>query len=143
MSIVYGVIYKGKTDGKSRLVTPSGRVYMWAYGAWRFHHQFNESIYNSLRSCIGNGVSNIYMASSRKLFMEKRVALDPIDYLAVECLGRRLSKRRLLHSHQIERIQQEAAVAFGKAARQRLTGSSYCITPTPFYVHKMRPPKNP
>lgn len=41
MSIVHGVIYKGKTDGKVRFVTPSGRVYMWAYGAWRFRHQFN------------------------------------------------------------------------------------------------------
>ena len=74
--------------------------------------------------------------------MDKRVAFDPIDYFAVECVGRRLSKNRMIHSHQIARIQQDAAVAFGKSARQRLTGYQPLITPTPIYEHKMRPPKN-
>uniref|UniRef100_A0AAU6PXL7 Uncharacterized protein n=1 Tax=Escherichia phage ETEP102 TaxID=3117680 RepID=A0AAU6PXL7_9CAUD len=142
MSIVHGVIYNGKTDGKVRFVTPSCRVYMWAYGAWRFQHQFNESIYNSLRSCIGNGVSNIYLASSRKVFMEKRVALDPIDYFAVEFMGHRFSKRRLFRKGEIAMAQQNAAAAFGKAARQRLTGYQPCFPPTPFYSHCKRPPKN-
>lgn len=33
MSIVRGVIYKGITDGKTRFITPPGRMYVWAYGA--------------------------------------------------------------------------------------------------------------
>lgn len=142
MSIVHGVIYKGKTDGKVRFVKPSGRMYIWAYGAWRFCYQFTDSTtYNMIRSSVGNGVSDTYLASSRKVFMEKRVALDPIDYFAVEFTGRRFSKRMLLRKGEIARVQQNAAVAFGKAAHQRLTGSAYFITPTPFYSHKMRPPK--
>lgn len=32
MSIVYGLICKGVNDGKVRFITPSGRIYMWAYG---------------------------------------------------------------------------------------------------------------
>ena len=82
MSTVNGVIYKGITDGKERFVTPSGWVYLWAYGAWRLHHKLDESIYNSLRSRVGNPVSHIYLASSNKVFMEKRVALDPNDYFS-------------------------------------------------------------
>lgn len=141
MSIVRGVIYKG-VNGKVSFVKPSGRMYVWAYGAWRFKYQFVDSTYKLLRSAVGKKGSNVFLASSRKMFMEKRVALDPVDYLAVEHLGRRLSKSRLLRYEQISRIQQNAAVAFGKAAHQRLTGCQPCITPTPFYVHKMRPPKN-
>lgn len=113
MAIVYGLICKGVTDGKVRFITPSGRIYMWAYGSWRFYYQGDDSTYKSLRGCVGNK-SNVFLASTKKLFMDKRVALDPIDYLAVECVGRRLSKNRITHSHQIARFQQNAAVAFGK-----------------------------
>lgn len=143
MSIVHGVIFRGKTDGKVRFITPSGRIYIWAYGAWRFAHQFYDETYNMIRRSVGNGFSDAYLASSRKVFMEKRVALDPIDYFAVEFMGHRFSKLRMLRKGEIAMAQQNAAVAFSKAARQRLTGYQPCITPTPFYTHKMRPPKNP
>lgn len=142
MSIVRGVIYKGITDGKTRFITPSGRMYVWAYGAWRFYYQFVDSTYKLIRSAVGKKGSKVFMASSRKVFMEKRVALDPIDYLAVEFTGLRLSKIRLLRSEQIAMIHQNASVAFGKAAHQRLTGYQPCFTPTPFYAHYKRPPKN-
>lgn len=142
MSIVHGVIYKGVSDGKTRFITPSGRMYVWAYGAWRFYYQFVDSTYKLIRSAVGKKGSKVFLASSRKVFMEKRVALDPIDYLAVEFMGHRFSKWRLFRNGEIARVQQNAAVAFGKAARQNLTGSDYFITPTQFYVHKIRPPKN-
>ena len=142
MSIVHGVIFKCASDGKTRFITPSGRMYVWAYGAWRFYYQFVDSTYKLLRSAVGKKGSKVFLASSRKVFMEKRVALDPIDYLAVEFMGRRFSKERLFRNGEIARVQQNAAVALGKAARQRLTGSDYFITPTPFYVHKISPPKN-
>lgn len=141
MSIVRGVIYKGITDGKTRFITPSGRLYVWAYGAWRFHHQFADSKYKLVRSAVGKNGSKIFLASSRKVFMEKRVAFDPIDYFAVEFMGHRFSKGRLFRKGDIARVQQNAAAAFGKAAHQRLTGYQPCITPTPFYSHKIRPPK--
>lgn len=141
MSIVYGVICKGVIDGKVRFITPSGRIYMWAYGAWRFYHQFADSIYKLVRSEVGKKGSKVFLASSSKTFMEKRVALDPNDYFAVEFMGHRFSKRRLLRNGEIAMAQQNAAVAFGKAAHQRLTGYQPCITPTPFYSHKIRPPK--
>lgn len=143
MSIVHGLIYKGVTDGKTRFITPSGRMYVWAYGAWRFYYQFVDSTYKLMRSAVGKRGSKVFLASSRKVFMENRVALDPIDYWAVEFMGRRFSKGRLFRKGEIAMAHQKAAVAFGKKSRQRLTGSAYCITPTPFYVHKMRPPKNP
>ena len=96
MTIVNGVIFRGKTDGKVRFITESGRLYIWAYGAWRFAHQFNDETYNIIRRSVGNGFSDIYLASSRKVFMEKRVALDPIDYQVVESTGLRLNKMRFL-----------------------------------------------
>ena len=95
MSIVHGVIYKGVADGKTRFITPSGRMYVWAYGAWRFYYQFVDSTYKLLRSAVGKKGSKVCLASSRKVFMEKRVALDPIDYIAVEFMGHRFSKGRL------------------------------------------------
>ena len=96
MTIVNGVIFRGKTDGKVRFITESGRIYIWAYGAWRFAHQFNDETYNMIQRSVGNGFSDIYLASSRKVFMEKRVALDPIDYQVVESTGLRLNKMRFL-----------------------------------------------
>lgn len=143
MSIVHGVIFKCASDGKTRFITPSGRMYVWAYGAWRFYYQFVDSTYKLIRSAVGKKGSKVFLASSRKEFMEKRVALDPIDYFAVEFMGCRFSKRRLFRKGEIARVQQNLAVAFGKAARQNLTGYQPCITPTPFYAHKMRPPKKP
>lgn len=142
MSIVYGVIFKFASDGKTRLITPSGRVYVWAYGAWRLYYQFVDSTYKLLRSEVGKKGSKVFLASSRKVFMEKRVALDPIDYQAVEFTGLRLSKGRLFRKGEIARVQQNSAVAFGKAAHQRLTGYQPCFPPTPFYAQYKRPPKN-
>lgn len=142
MSIVYGVIYEGLIDGKTRFITPSGRMYVWAYGAWRFYYQFVDSTYNMVRSAVGKKGSKVFLASSRKLFMEKRVALDPIDYFAFEFMGRRFSKGRLFRKGEISMAHQNAGVAYGKEAHQCLTGYQPRITPTPFYAHKMRPPKN-
>lgn len=142
MSIVYGVIFKCTSEGKTRFITPSGRTYVWAYGAWRFYYQLVDSTYKLIRSAVGKKGSKVFLASSRKVFMEKRVALDPIDYQAVEFTGLRLSKIRLLRSEQIAMIQQNAAIAHATEARHRLlTGYQPIITPTPFYVHKQRPPK--
>lgn len=95
MSIAYGVIYKSVTDGKTRFITTSGRMHVWAYGAWRFYYQFVDSTYRLIRSAVGKKGSKVFLASSRKVFMEKRVALDPIDYFAVEFMGHRFSKERL------------------------------------------------
>lgn len=136
----HGIIFKA-TDETTRFITPSGRMYIWAYGAWRFKAQIHESMYTSIRSIAGRKGSKVFVARSRKVFMDKRVALDPIDYFAVEFMGHRFSKGQLFRNGEIARVQQNAAVSFGKAARQRLTGSDYFITPTPFYVHKIRPPK--
>lgn len=61
--------------------------------------------------------------------MEKRVALDPIDYFAVEFMGRRFSKGRLFRKGEIAMAQRNAAVAFDKSAHQSLTGYQPCITP--------------
>lgn len=137
----HGIIFKA-TDGATRFIMPSGRMYMWAYGAWRFYYQFVDSTYKLIRSAVGKKGSKVFLASSRKVFMEKRVALDPIDYFAFEFMGHRFSKRRLLRNGDIARVQQNAAVAFGKAARQNLTGYQPCFPPTPFYAHYKRPPKN-
>lgn len=138
----HGIIFKA-TDGTTRFITPSGRMYIWAYGAWRFKAQIHESMYTSIRSIAGRKDGKVFVASSRKVFMEKRVAFEPIDYQAVEFTGLRLSKIRLLRSEQIAMIQQNAAIAHATEARHRLlTGYQPIITPTPFYVHKQRPPKN-
>lgn len=143
MSIVHGVIFKCASGGNTRFITPSGRMYVWAYGAWRFYYQVVDSTYKLLRSAVGKKGSKVFLASSRKVFMEKRVALDPIDYLAVEFMGHRFSKGRLFRKGEIARVQQNAAVAFAKEARQNLTGYQPCITTTPFYAHYKRPPKKP
>ena len=82
----HGIIFKA-TDGATRFIMPSGRMYMWAYGAWRFYYQFVDSTYKLIRSAVGKKGSKVFLASSRKVFMEKRVALDPIDYFAVEFMG--------------------------------------------------------
>lgn len=136
----HGVIYK-QNDGTTRFVTTSGRMYILAYGAWRFYYQFVDSTYKLIRSAVGKKGSKVFLASSRKVFMEKRVALDPIDYFAVEFMGHRFSKGRLFRKGEIAMAQQNAAVAFGKEAHQRLTGYQPCFPPTPFYSHKIRPPK--
>lgn len=142
MSIVYGVIAMA-SDGKASFITPSGRVYLWAYGAWRFYFQF-DGAYIIARSSIGKKNRKAFLASSRKVFMEKRVAFDSWDYQYMELsgTGKRMSKSRLFRRDQVAMLHQNAAVAHGEKARQRLTGYQPCITPTPFYVHKMRPPKN-
>lgn len=106
MSTVYGVIFKCAIDGKTRFMTPSGRMYLWAYGAWRFKYQFVDSTYELLRSTVGKKGRKVFLASSRKVFMEKRVALDPIDYIAVEFMGRRFSKGRLFRKGEISSVQQ-------------------------------------
>lgn len=137
----HGIIFKA-TDGTTRFIMPSGRMYMWAYGAWRFYYQFVDSTYKLIRSAVGKKGSKVFLASSRKVFMEKRVALDPIDYFAVEFMGHRLSKGRLFRKGEIAMVQKNAAVAFGEAAHQRLTGYQTCFPPTPFYAHYKRPPKN-
>ncbi|UAV84683.1 hypothetical protein [Escherichia phage P817] len=71
MRIVHGVIYKGVADGKTRFITPSGRMYVWAYGAWRFYYQFVDSTYKLISSAVGKKGSKVFLASSRKVFMEK------------------------------------------------------------------------
>ena len=138
----HGIIFKA-TDGTTRFIMPSGRMYIWAYGAWRFKTQMHESMYTSIRSIAGRKDSKVFVANSRKVFMDKRVAFDPWDYQYMELCGtnQRMSKSRLLRKGEIARIQQNAAVAFGKSAHQSLTGSAYWITPTPLYAHKIRPPK--
>lgn len=145
MSIVCGVIYKVKTDGKVRFVTQSGRVYMWAYGAWRFQHQFNESTYRMFRRAARLKDSKVFVASSRKVFMENRVALDPLDHQYMELSGtnQRMSKSRLLRRNQVSKVQQNAAIAYAtEASNHLLTGYQPNIAPTPFYMHKQRPPKS-
>ena len=139
----HGVIYK-QTDGTTRFVTTSGRMYIWAYGAWRFKFQHHSSMYLMFRRAARLKDSNVFVAKSRKVFMENRIALDPIDYLFNDFTGRRLLKSLVGRHNQLASVQQNSAVAHSKEARQRhLTGYQHCITPTPFYVHKQRPPKKP
>ena len=141
----YGVIYK-QTDGTTRFVTASGRMYVWAYGAWRFKCDVHDSIYRIFRRAARLKDSKFFVASSRKVFMEKRVAFEPIDYQYMELSGtnQRMSKSRLLRRSQVTTSQQVAALSHAKESRQRLlTGYQPSIGPTPFYVHKQRPPKKP
>lgn len=141
----HGIIFKA-TDGTTRFIMPSGRMYIWAYGAWRFKAQIHESMYTSIRSIAGRKDSKVFVANSRKVFMDKRVAFDPWDYQYMELSGtnQRMSKRRLFRRNHVATVQQNAAIAHATEARHRLlTGYQPCITPTPFYVHKQRPPKNP
>lgn len=141
----HGVIYK-QTDGTTRFVTTSGRMYIWAYGAWRFKAQMHESTYKMFRRAARLKDSKVFVASSRKVFMEKRVAFEPIDYQYMELSGtnQRMSKSRLLRRSQVTTSKQVAALSHAKESRQRLlTGYQPSIGPTPFYVHKQRPPKKP
>lgn len=141
----HGIIFKA-TDGTTRFITPSGRMYIWAYGAWRFKVQMHESTYRMFRRAARLKDRKVFFASSRKVFMEKRVALDPWDYQYMELCGtnQRMSKSRLFRRNQVATVQQNAAIAHATEARHRLlTGYQPCITPTPFYVHKQRPPKKP
>lgn len=71
--MIHGVIYK-HTDGTTRFVTTSGRMYIWAYGAWRFKFQMHEPTYKMFRRAVSLKDSKVFVASSRKVFMEKRVA---------------------------------------------------------------------
>lgn len=142
--MIHGVIYK-HTDGTTRFVTTSGRMYIWAYGAWRFKAQMHEATYKIFRRSARLKDSKVFVASSRKVFMEKRVAFEPIDYQYMELSGtnQRMSKSRLFRRNQVATVQQNAAIAHATEARHRLlTGYQPSITPTPFYVHKQRPPKN-
>ena len=141
----HGVIYK-HTDGTTRFVTTSGRMYIWAYGAWRFKVQMHDATYKMFRRAARLKDSKVFVASSRKVFMEKRVAFEPIDYQYMELSGtnQRMSKSRLLRRSQVTTSQQVAALSHAKESRQRLlTGYQPNIAPTPFYVHKQRPPKKP
>lgn len=138
----HGVIYK-HTDGTTRFVTTSGRMYIWAYGAWRFKAQMHESMYKMFRRAARLKDSKVFVASSRKVFMENRVALDPWDYQFMELSGLKFSKSLRVSARDIVIIQQNSAVAHAKEARKRLlTGYQPSIVPTPFYLHKQRPPKN-
>lgn len=139
----HGIIFKA-TDETTRFITPSGRMYIWAYGAWRFKAQIHESMYTSIRRIAGRKGSKVFVASSRKVFMEKRVAFEPLDYQYMKLSGtnQRMSKSRLVRRSQVATSQQVEAVAHATEASNRLlTGYQPCITPTPFYVHKQRPPK--
>ena len=141
----HGIIFKA-TDGTTRFIMPSGRMYIWAYGAWRFKDQIYESMYTSIRSIAGRKDSKVFVANSRKVFMDKRVAFEPIDYQYMELSGtnQRMSKSRLFRRNQVAIVQQISALSRAKESRQRLlTGYQPSIGPTPFYVHKQRPPKKP
>jgi len=141
----HGIIFKA-TDGTTRFVTPSGRMYVWAYGAWRFKTQMHELTYKMFRRAARLKDSKVFVASSRKVFMDKRVAFDPLDYQYMELTGtnQRMSKSRLFRRNQVARVQQNSAVAHATEASNRLlTGYQPNIAPTPFYVHKQRPPKKP
>lgn len=137
----HGVIYK-QNDGTTRFVTTSGRMYIWAYGAWRFKTQMHESTHKMFRRAARLKDSKVFVASSRKVFMEKRVALDPIDYQFHDFTGRRMSKSRLLRRSQVTTSQQVSALSHAREARERLTGYQPPIGPTPFYAYVRRPPKN-
>lgn len=140
----HGIIFKA-TDGTTRFIMPSGRMYIWAYGAWRFKAQMHESTYKMFRRAARLKDSKVFFASSRKVFMEKRVAFEPIDYQYMElsCTNQRMSKSRLLRRSQVTTSQQVAALSRATEASERLTGYQPNIAPTPFYVHKQRPPKKP
>lgn len=141
----HGVIYK-QNDGTTRFVTTSGRMYIWAYGAWRFKAKIHESMYTSIRSIAGHKDSKVFVANGRKVFMDKRVAFDPWDYQYMELCGtnQRMSKRRLFRRNQVAIVQQISALSHATEARHRLlTGYQPNIAPTPFYVHKQRTPKKP
>lgn len=142
--MIHGVIYK-HTDGTTRFVTTSGRMYIWAYGAWRFKTQMHESTYKMFRRAARLKDSKVFVANSRKVFMDKRVAFEPIDYQYMELSGtnQRMSKSRLLRRSQVTTSQQVAALSRATEASERLTGYQPNIAPTPFYVHKQRPPKKP
>lgn len=142
--MIHGVIYK-HTDGTTRFVTTSGRMYIWAYGAWRFKDQMHEATYKMFRRAVRLKDSKVFVASSRKVFMEKRVAFEPIDYQYMELSGtnQRMSKSRLLRRSQVTTSQQVAALSRATEASESLTGYHPNIAPTPFYVHKQRPPKKP
>lgn len=121
-----GVIYK-QTDGTTRFVTTSGRRYIWAYGAWRFKFQMHDATYKMFRRAARLKDRKVFVASSRKVFMEKRVAFEPIDYQYMELSGtnQRMSKSRLLRRSQVTTSQQVAALSHAKESRQRLlTGLS-------------------
>lgn len=140
----HGIIFKA-TDGTTRFITPSGRMYVWAYGAWRFKALIAESMYISIRGIAGRKDSKVFVASSRKVFMDKRVAFDPWDYQYMELCGtnQRMSKSRLFRRNQVATVQQNTAVAHATEASNRLlTGYQPNIGPTPFYSHVRRPPKN-
>lgn len=138
----HGVIYK-HADGTTRFVTASGRMYICAYGAWRFKAQMHEATYKMFLRAARLKDSKVFVAKSRKVFMENRIALDPIDYLFNDFTGRLMSKSRLLRRSQVTTSQQVSAVARATAASERLTGYQPNIAPTPFYVHKQRPSKKP
>lgn len=139
----HGIIFKA-TDGTTRFITPSGRMYIWAYGAWRFKALIAESLYISIRGIAGRKDSKVFVASSRKVFMDKRVALEPIDYIFHSVNGHRMSKRFLLRPKQVATVQQNSAVAHATEASNRLlTGYQPNIGPTPFYAYARRPPKKP
>lgn len=93
----HGIIFKA-TDGTTRFIMPSGRMYIWAYGAWRFKAQMNESTYKMFRRAARLKDSKVFVASSRKVFMEKRVAFEPIDYQYVELssTNQRMSKKSVV-----------------------------------------------
>lgn len=77
--------------------------------------------------------SKAFVAKSRKVFMEKRIALDPWDYQFMELSGLKFSKSLRVSARDIVIIQQNSAVAHAKEARQRLlTGYQPSIVPTPF-----------
>lgn len=136
-----GVIYK-HSDGTTRFVTTSCRMYIWAYGAWRFKVQMHEETYNMFLRAARLKDSKVFVAKSRKVFMEKRIALDPWDYQFMELSGLKFSKSLRVSARDIVIIQQNSAVAHAKETRQHLlTGYQPSIVPTPFYVHKQRPPK--
>lgn len=120
----HGIIFKA-TDGTARFIMPSGRMYILAYGAWRFKAQIHESMYTSIRSIAGHKDSKVFVANSRKVFMDKRVAFDPWDYQYMELCGtnQRMSKRRLFRRNQVATSQQvEAAAHATEASNRLLTG---------------------
>ncbi len=140
----HGVIYK-HTDGTTRFVTTSFRMYIWAYGAWRFKVQMHEATYKMFRRAARLKDSKVFVSSSRKVFMDKRVALDPWDYQYMELCGtnQRMSKSRLFRRGQVAAVQQNVAVSRATEASNRLlTGYQPPIGPTPFYAYVRRPPKN-
>lgn len=136
----HGVIYK-QNDGTTRFVTTSGRMYIWAYGAWRFKTQMHDATYKMFLRAAQLKDSKVFVASSHRVFMEKRVAFEPFDYEFHDFTGRRMSKSRLLRRSQVTTSQQVAAVARATEASERLNGYQPNIAPTPLYVHVRRPRK--